>query len=471
MRSRSSSTPPTSAVVDALREASAGRARRSLRACCGAGRVRCDRVRDRDSAQRNAKGVQALLGRERVRQMDLPSRYEDLSFRAAVTAMERRLHEVPAELADAQEKLHALLAPRVAAWRAARERLLAISSRSRQSSTRARQAARSSSSVGPPKHRFPHFATSSSAQRAVSSCLRSLRVGASRTASADAKPQLGRPFEFLVRLLDLPRSGSLDPTMLMAFFLPLMIGVMVGDIAYGVLLLVISLLVRRRFGPGSPALLDLSRVFVGGALRAIFFGFLFGEALGNVGHKLGLPAPWFYRGGRTASSRCCCSHLQWCRSHSPRAGAWRLAVGDPAPADGAAQSTGALIASCGVLVLAGVALERIPGGALALALAGAAVIVGLVSADCAARRARLGHGPARADRHVWERPLLFAPCGCRTCLGVPGDGRQRVDRGVGPLWLGIFVGLFFHTLNVALASFSPMIQALRLHYVDLRQVL
>ena len=37
---------------------------------------------------------------------------------------------------------------------------------------------------------------------------------------------------------------------------------------------------------------------------------------------------------------------------------------------------------------------------------------------------------------------------------------------LGPLWLGFFVGAFFHALNLALASFSPMIQALRLHYVE-----
>ena len=59
--------------------------------------------------------------------------------------------------------------------------------------------------------------------------------------------KLARPFEFLVRFLDLPRSGSLDPTVLMALFLPLMVGVMVGDLVYGTLLLVIALFVRRRF--------------------------------------------------------------------------------------------------------------------------------------------------------------------------------------------------------------------------------
>ena len=61
---------------------------------------------------RAAQGVQALLGRERVRHMPLPARYEDLSFRGAVTAMETRLAEIPAELDLAQQELHALLAPR-----------------------------------------------------------------------------------------------------------------------------------------------------------------------------------------------------------------------------------------------------------------------------------------------------------------------------------------------------------------------
>jgi V/A-type H+-transporting ATPase subunit I len=37
---------------------------------------------------------------------------------------------------------------------------------------------------------------------------------------------------------------------------------------------------------------------------------------------------------------------------------------------------------------------------------------------------------------------------------------------LGSIWLGVFVGLFFHALNLGLASFSPMIQALRLHYVE-----
>jgi V/A-type H+-transporting ATPase subunit I len=37
---------------------------------------------------------------------------------------------------------------------------------------------------------------------------------------------------------------------------------------------------------------------------------------------------------------------------------------------------------------------------------------------------------------------------------------------VGPIWIGIFVATFFHALNLALAAFSPMIQSLRLQYVE-----
>jgi V/A-type H+-transporting ATPase subunit I len=37
---------------------------------------------------------------------------------------------------------------------------------------------------------------------------------------------------------------------------------------------------------------------------------------------------------------------------------------------------------------------------------------------------------------------------------------------VGPIWMGVLVAAFFHTLNLALARFSPTIQGLRLHYVE-----
>jgi len=73
----------------------------------------------------SAEPVRALLGRERVRSLRLPETYERLSFRGAVAALERRLGEVPGELARARTKLHDLLAPRAPDWRAGRTGLQA----------------------------------------------------------------------------------------------------------------------------------------------------------------------------------------------------------------------------------------------------------------------------------------------------------------------------------------------------------
>jgi V/A-type H+-transporting ATPase subunit I len=413
------------------------------------------------------QGVQALLGRERVRQMALPSRYEDLSFHGAVTAMESRLHEIPAELDQAQQELHALLGPRAAAWRAARERLL-VSIERIEAVAHAGATSRTFVVVGwAPSARVPELRDELERSAGGELVLEELST------PAEVEPpvlmrnrSLGRPFEFLVRLLDLPRSGSFDPTMLVAMFLPLMIGVMVGDVVYGVLLLGLSLLVRRRFGGGSSVLRDLSRVFVAGALWAIVFGFLYGEALGDVGHKLGLPALWFYRGGEDG--------VETLLVFALAIGAVHVVLGQVLgirqsaalrrPAE-LLNRTGSLIALGGVLVLAGVAVDRLPGGALTSGMAGATVVVGLVF--LIARRGALGlvMGPLELVGTLGNllSYLRLAAVGLASTYLAMVANELTV---LGPLWMGIFVGTFFHALNLALASFSPMIQALRLHYVE-----
>src|SRR5690606_34832034 len=56
-----------------------------------------------------------------------------------------------------------------------------------------------------------------------------------------------RPFESLVRLLDLPRYNHIDPSALMAFFMPTFFGMMLGDVGYGLILLTLCLFLKRRY--------------------------------------------------------------------------------------------------------------------------------------------------------------------------------------------------------------------------------
>jgi len=414
-----------------------------------------------------AEGVQTVLGRERVRPVPLPSRYENLSFRGAVTAMEARLREIPDELDRAQIELRALLAPRAAAWRAARRRLLGEVEQL-EAVARAGATDRAFVIVGwAPRERVPELRLE--LERAADGQLALDEISTLPEVEPPVLMRnrtLARPFEFLVRFLDLPRTGSLDPTVLMALFLPLMVGVMVGDVVYGTLLLVVALLVRQRFAVGSATVRDLSRVFVAGAVWAIVFGFLFGEALGNAGHELGLPALWFYRGGADAVQPLLLFSLALGAAHvvlGQLLGLWQSA--SACRRVEFVNRFGSLLALGGVFALAGLVTHRVPGGMVASVLAMAAVAAGLVLLIAGRGALGLVMGPLElvgTFGNVLSYLRLAAVGLASTYLAMVANELTVI----GPIWLGVFVGLFFHTLNLALASFSPMIQALRLHYVE-----
>ena len=75
-------------------------------------------------------------------------------------------------------------------------------------------------------------------------------------------PAPARPFQFLVGLLGLPKYGTIDPTRLMALFLPFFFGIMLGDIGYGVLLATLSFFAHRRFRDRSDVVRDLAVVLM-----------------------------------------------------------------------------------------------------------------------------------------------------------------------------------------------------------------
>ena len=91
------------AVVDALREAL--RTELGDRFVLVAARVDADAIGCVIVTPHSAaEGVQALLGRERVRPMPLPSRYENLSFQGAVDRDGGRLREIPGRARPGAER-------------------------------------------------------------------------------------------------------------------------------------------------------------------------------------------------------------------------------------------------------------------------------------------------------------------------------------------------------------------------------
>ncbi|OHC74516.1 MAG: hypothetical protein A3G18_11105 [Rhodospirillales bacterium RIFCSPLOWO2_12_FULL_58_28] len=96
-----------------------------------------------------------------------------------------------------------------------------------------------------------------------------------------SNPAWVRPFEAFAGLLGAPGADHADPSLLVAFFAPLLFGCMFADVGQGAVLLVAGLVLRRR--------LPLLSLLVPGGACSILFGLLFGSVFARDDI---LPALW-----------------------------------------------------------------------------------------------------------------------------------------------------------------------------------
>lgn len=269
-------------------------------------------------------------------------------------------------------------------------------------------------------------------------------------------PSLFRPFEVLLRPLPLPRYGTVDPTPFVALGFPLFFGLILGDLGYGLVLLVLSLLVRFRSRSGT-VLRALSTVGAVSAAWGVLFGLLFGEFFGDAGR------PWlrpllFHRHEAVMPFL----------GVAVAIGLAHILLGLVLGAVGTARfhPRRAVARALSALVVALVAVAVLAwSGALprSLSLPG---LVGLVVAipvlvvlDGLVAPVEL----ATAFGNVLSYARLMALGTASVMLAVVANG---IAGTVGNLALGIVLGLLLHTVNFALGVFSPALHTLRLHYVE-----
>ncbi|MBI5000038.1 MAG: hypothetical protein HZB92_00705 [Euryarchaeota archaeon] len=87
-------------------------------------------------------------------------------------------------------------------------------------------------------------------------------------------------FEFLQKMYSVPLAKEIDPTVILAITFSIFFGLMIGDFGYGLLLITLGWLLRKRtlFGIGGKAVGEI--IMTGGIFATIFGLFLFGDALG-----------------------------------------------------------------------------------------------------------------------------------------------------------------------------------------------
>lgn len=94
-------------------------------------------------------------------------------------------------------------------------------------------------------------------------------------------PGLVRPYELITRLFAIPEYKEFDPSLLIFVFFPIMFGMILGDIGYGLMTLVVLILLKRKFRTdGWQQLINIVMI---ASVWAIIFGFFFGEIFGPLG--------------------------------------------------------------------------------------------------------------------------------------------------------------------------------------------
>jgi len=410
--------------------------------------------------------VQALLGHESISQVRLPQALSQVSFREALTTIAARLEAIPGQLAAIRRQLQELATQwygRLVLLRTAlRDRLQELEVAPRLGATQYTFVL-----VGwMPRRHLDEVRGALAQQVGPQVVLNALAVRWEEMAQAPvllSNPAPVRPFEFLVQLLPLPRYGTLDPTPFMALFMPMFFGLILGDVAYGALVLGLAVYVQRRFPSG--AWHSLAQVLLVCGLWAVLFGFLFGELLGRVGHDIFALQPlWMQRSGAALPVLLLFSivlgavHVglglllgiwQAWQQRNGKAGSARL---------------GKLAALVALFWLVGVLSNTLPAALFTPGIV--LLIISMVLLGTPLGWAGIVLGPLEV-LGVLGNVLSYLRLGA---IGLSSVYLAEVAyqlHGVlgGALVGGIVAGLF-HALNLALGIASPTIQALRLHYVE-----
>lgn len=108
-------------------------------------------------------------------------------------------------------------------------------------------------------------------------------------------PKLLKPFELLTNMFAPPKYDEIDPTFVLAPAFVLFFGLMLGDVIYGLLIVIVSVLLLRGLGKIEEGTRRFALVLLSVGLSTIFFGVLQGGYLGpdretnpNLMGRLGL---------------------------------------------------------------------------------------------------------------------------------------------------------------------------------------
>jgi V/A-type H+-transporting ATPase subunit I len=277
-------------------------------------------------------------------------------------------------------------------------------------------------------------------------------------------PSFVKPFEFLIRIIGTPKYREVDPSPLIAIFFPFFFGFMVGDIAYGAIILVFALVMKKVY-KAMLWLQSLMDILIISSIPAIFFGFLFGEFFGNLGEEMGWIHPITLFG------------ITWNRIEAMvpllilaiAIGVFHVLLGlgigilnalAKKSRKHAIEKAGMIGVVIGILIVAGATIEVIP--AILLWLGVVLLIVGLPMI--------IYGGGFFGAFEIMSTAVNILSYARLMAIGMASVILALVANKLGGTIevavVGILIAVLMHILNIALAMFSPFLHSLRLHLVE-----
>ena len=277
-------------------------------------------------------------------------------------------------------------------------------------------------------------------------------------------PAFVKPFEFLMQVVSPPKYCEVDPSPLMALFFPIFFGLMVGDIAYGAIILVFALVMKKIYKQFI-WLQHMMNIFIISSIWTIFFGFIYGEFFGDFGETMGWIHPMTIAGVEMNRAEAIVPMLILAIA----IGVFHIFLGlslgilnaiTKKSKKHAMEKAGMIIAITGLILVIGGVAKIVPEfllqlGVLLLVIAVPLIIYGGGFFGVFEIMSTVGN--------ILSYARLMA-------IGMASVILALVANELGGMMdvviVGVLIAALLHVMNIILAMFSPFLHSFRLHVVE-----
>lgn len=282
-------------------------------------------------------------------------------------------------------------------------------------------------------------------------------------------PKAIAPFAWIMRnTRGLPSYGTLDPTWMIAIFYPFIYGMIVGDIGYGLVLLGLTLWLKKKF-KDKPSIQEATGFLIPACVGVIIWGFIYGEFFGNLLTPYIIPIP-IAEGLELPLHRIAPSMAMVMIGLCLALGFIQVAIGNligmingikTKHMSHAYEKGGHLGLMGGILLFVIAAIPAFAGAkSIITAVAMAVIFIGLAFAVKGGKAVGLIESVSLLT-HTASYIRIMA-LGISAAIFADAVNELAAKLGI----IGVLLGLLLHTVNIMIAALTPNIHAMRLNMLE-----